>query len=137
MHNIFGSEFPKTTQIHTLSSYFCFFRFKKMEKQELLMTTTTTPQKRDEQDLLAEEEDDEDALSRVPVPILRRVNALKNLQLKMIDIEAKFYEELHLLECKYAPLYEPLLAQRDKIVSGEYEPNDDEAKWKFDDAETA
>jgi hypothetical protein len=89
-------------------------------------------------ELLGDDEDDGDMLlGHVPECILKRVNALKNLQLKMIDIESKFYEELHLLECKYAPMYQPLLEQREKIVSGQYEPNDEEAKWKFDQVDPA
>lgn len=38
----------------------------------------------------------------------RRINALKNLQVKCAHIEAKFYEEVHELERKYAALYQPL-----------------------------
>ncbi|KAB0403983.1 hypothetical protein E2I00_014450, partial [Balaenoptera physalus] len=40
--------------------------------------------------------------------VKRRVNALKNLQVKCAQIEAKFYEEVHDLERKYAVLYQPL-----------------------------
>jgi nucleosome assembly protein 1-like 1 len=72
-------------------------------------------------------------LLQLPKPILRRVNALKNLQLKMVDIETGFYEELHQLECKYMSKYEGIFAQRKQIVMGEYEPNDDEAKWDYED----
>lgn len=36
------------------------------------------------------------------------MNALKNLQVKCAHIEAKFYEEVHELERKYAALYQPL-----------------------------
>lgn len=43
----------------------------------------------------------------------RRVNALKNLQVKCAHIEAKFYEEVHELERKYAALYQPLF---DKVI---------------------
>lgn len=38
----------------------------------------------------------------------RRINALKQLQVKCAHIEAKFYEEVHDLERKYAALYQPL-----------------------------
>jgi nucleosome assembly protein 1-like 1 len=72
-------------------------------------------------------------LLQLPKPILRRVNALKNLQLKMVDIESGFYDELHALECKYALKYETIFEKRKEIVSGSYEPNDDEAKWDYDD----
>lgn len=65
--------------------------------------------------------------------ILRRVNALKNIQVKMVDYETKFYDELHQLECKYRKLYEPLTEQRAKIINGEYEPADEECKWTYGD----
>lgn len=44
----------------------------------------------------------------------RRINALKQLQVKCAHIEAKFYEEVHDLERKYAALYQPLF---DKVGS--------------------
>lgn len=44
----------------------------------------------------------------LPRVVKRRVNALKNLQVKCAHIEAKFYEEVHELERKYAALYQPL-----------------------------
>lgn len=44
----------------------------------------------------------------LPKVVKRRVNALKNLQVKCTQIEAKFYEEVHELERKYATLYQPL-----------------------------
>ncbi|MEQ2157650.1 Nucleosome assembly protein 1-like 1 [Goodea atripinnis] len=49
----------------------------------------------------------------LPKVVKRRVNALKNLQVKCAHIEAKFYEEVHELERKYAALYQPLF---DKFV---------------------
>ena len=58
---------------------------------------------------------------------------MKNIQLKVIDIESSFYGELHALECKYALKYESLFEKRKQIVTGVYEPNDDEAKWEYDD----
>lgn len=50
----------------------------------------------------------------LPKVVKRRVNALKNLQGKCAHIEAKFYEEVHELERKYAALYQPLF---DKVRS--------------------
>lgn len=47
-------------------------------------------------------------MSSLPKVVKRRVNALKNLQVKCAHIEAKFYEEVHELERKYAALYQPL-----------------------------
>lgn len=49
----------------------------------------------------------------LPKVVKRRVNALKNLQVKCAQIEAKFYEEVHELERKYATLYQPLF---DKVI---------------------
>ncbi|EAW97318.1 NAP1L1 isoform 9 [Pan troglodytes] len=47
-------------------------------------------------------------IESLPRVVKRRVNALKNLQVKCAQIEAKFYEEVHDLERKYAVLYQPL-----------------------------
>uniref|UniRef100_A0A8C8ZCM0 Nucleosome assembly protein 1 like 1 n=1 Tax=Prolemur simus TaxID=1328070 RepID=A0A8C8ZCM0_PROSS len=47
-------------------------------------------------------------IESLPRVVKRRVNALKNLQVKCAQIEAKFYEEVHDLERKYAALYQPL-----------------------------
>lgn len=69
--------------------------------------------------------------------LTRKINALKNVQYKMVEIEAKFYEELHQLECKYAQLYEPYYQQRKKIVNGDHEPTNEEAKWHLDEADDA
>ena len=67
-------------------------------------------------------------------PVLqKKVNALKNIQLDMVRVEAKFYDELHELECKYSKLYEPFFEKRKKIVTGEYEPNETEGKWALDE----
>lgn len=69
----------------------------------------------------------------LPKEVIKRVNALKNIQVNMVDIETKFYDELHHLECKYASLYEPLLNSREKIITGQHEPSDAESKWTLDD----
>jgi hypothetical protein len=68
----------------------------------------------------------------VPTVIRRRTNALRNLQLKMTDIEAKLSEEVHKLECKYAKLFEPIYNQRERIVNGEHEPTEEEATWAYE-----
>ena len=44
----------------------------------------------------------------LPKAVKRRVHALKRLQVQCANIEAKFYEEVHELERKYAALYQPL-----------------------------
>ncbi|KAG7278609.1 hypothetical protein CRUP_013352 [Coryphaenoides rupestris] len=69
-------------------------------------------------------------LLSLPKVVKRRVNALKNLQVKCAHIEAKFYEEVHELERKYAALYQPLFDKRSDIVKAVYEPTDEECEWK-------
>ncbi|XP_078539024.1 nucleosome assembly protein 1-like 4 isoform X2 [Lissotriton helveticus] len=65
----------------------------------------------------------------LPKAVKRRINALKQLQVKCAHIEAKFYEEVHELEIKYAALYQPLLEKRREVVNGEVEPTEEECEW--------
>jgi len=65
----------------------------------------------------------------LPEPVQRRVNALKNLQLENLKLEAKFYEEIYQLERKYLNLYQPSHDKRSRIISGEYEPTEKESEW--------
>merc|ERR1712062_923748 len=74
-------------------------------------------------------------IASLPAPVKRRLKALKRIQLESTKIEAKFYEEVHKLECKYHEMYKPLYDQRAKITKGEYEPNEDEGEWPSDDEE--
>jgi len=67
--------------------------------------------------------------------VKKRINALKNTQVKLLEAEAKFYDELHELEIKYAAVYEPFFEIRRKIVTGEVEPTEAEAKWALDEEE--
>ncbi|XP_061269777.1 nucleosome assembly protein 1-like 1 [Bos javanicus] len=69
----------------------------------------------------------------LPRVVKRRVNALKNLQVKCAQIEAKFYEEVHDLERKYAVLYQPLFDKRFEIINAIYEPTEEECEWKPDE----
>lgn len=64
-----------------------------------------------------------------PECVKRRINALKNIQVKCAELEGKFYEEAHQLEMKYAELFKPLYDTRSNIVNATYEPTDDEATW--------
>uniref|UniRef100_A0A8D0CDT8 Nucleosome assembly protein 1-like 1 n=1 Tax=Scleropages formosus TaxID=113540 RepID=A0A8D0CDT8_SCLFO len=74
-------------------------------------------------------------MESLPKVVKRRVNALKNLQVKCAQIEAKFYEEVHELERKYAALYQPLFDKRSDIIKAAYEPTDEECEWKADEEE--
>lgn len=72
-------------------------------------------------------------IESLPAPVKRRLKALKKIQLEATKIEAKFYEEVHKLECRYHEMYKPLYEQRAKITKGDYEPNDTECEWPSDD----
>jgi hypothetical protein len=72
----------------------------------------------------------------LPPVILRRVNALRKLQLESINVETEFYRKVHELECEYAERAAPLNEKRQKIITGLHEPNDDECNFllPFDEA---
>jgi hypothetical protein len=44
----------------------------------------------------------------LPIEVVRRVNALRNLQVEHHKIEANFFEEVHALECRYLNKYQSL-----------------------------
>jgi hypothetical protein len=74
--------------------------------------------------------------SQVEEQTKKRLNALRNIQLKIQDVESNFYEELFKLEKKFASIYEPLYDQRANIISGKHEPTDEEATWPYINIET-
>jgi phage host-nuclease inhibitor protein Gam len=45
--------------------------------------------------------------------VVRRVNALRNLQVEHHKVEASFFEEVHALECRYLTKYQPLYEKVD------------------------
>ncbi|XP_063053600.1 nucleosome assembly protein 1-like 4 isoform X2 [Engraulis encrasicolus] len=71
--------------------------------------------------------------SPLPKAVKRRVHALKRLQLQYAHTEAKFYQEVHELERKYAALYQPLYEKRRSVVTGAVEPTDEECEWQSED----
>ncbi|EHB06141.1 Nucleosome assembly protein 1-like 1 [Heterocephalus glaber] len=74
-------------------------------------------------------------IENLPWVIKRRVNALKNFQVKCAQIEAKFFEGVHDLDRKYAVLYQPLFDKRFEIINAIYEPTEEECEWKPDEEE--
>lgn len=64
--------------------------------------------------------------------VKQRALALKTLQGKCAQIEAKFYEELHDLERKDAVLSQPLFEKPSEIINTLYEPTEEESQWKPD-----
>lgn len=83
--------------------------------------------------LLSAMRNSQDYLQSLPKSVKRRIKALKKLQLDYTNIEAKFFQEVHALECKYNKLYTPLYEKRHMIISGGYEPNDAESDFPSDD----
>jgi nucleosome assembly protein 1-like 1 len=65
-------------------------------------------------------------IDSLPKDVKRRVNGLKYFQSKHAELEAKFQEEILVLEKKYAQLYKPLYEKRAAIVTGLNEPTDEE-----------
>ena len=55
--------------------------------------------------------------------------------MKTTHIEAKFYEEVHALECRYYQLCAPVYEERSNIVSGIKEPTDEECVWESEEEE--
>ena len=55
----------------------------------------------------------------LPAPVKRRLKALKKLQLESTKVEAKFYQEIHELECRYHEMYAPIYQKRAEISKGE------------------
>uniref|UniRef100_A0A8D0C5Y0 Nucleosome assembly protein 1 like 4 n=1 Tax=Salvator merianae TaxID=96440 RepID=A0A8D0C5Y0_SALMN len=74
-------------------------------------------------------------IETLPKAVKRRIDALKQLQVKCAHIEAKFYEEVHDLERKYAALYQPLFDKRRDFITGNAEPTDAEAEWHSENEE--
>ena len=69
----------------------------------------------------------------VSATVVKQINALKNLQVELMNVETQYFDDLYLLEKKYAAIYKPLYEKRKKIVSGEYEPTEKETKWEHDE----
>ncbi|KAL7309098.1 histone chaperone [Mucor circinelloides] len=65
-------------------------------------------------------------IDQLPTSVKRRLNGLKYLQSKHAELENKFQEEVLALEKKYLQLYQPLYDQRAQVISGTYEPTDEE-----------
>lgn len=72
-----------------------------------------------------------------PAPVKRRIKALKQLQFVATNIEAKFYEEVHALESAYHKMCSKLYEKRSEIVSGLYEPTDEQCVWESDEEDEA
>jgi nucleosome assembly protein 1-like 1 len=75
----------------------------------------------------------------LPPAVQRRINGLKYLQSKHSELEIQFQEEVLALEKKYLELYRPLYVKRNEVITGQYEPTDEEVALgeKVDEDEKA
>lgn len=71
----------------------------------------------------------------LPPFIMKRVNAIKNLQLQATKIEAEFFKQVHKLEIEYAEKYAPLYKRRAEIVAGDVEPSPTECVFPGEEAD--
>uniref|UniRef100_A0A6I8NDV2 Nucleosome assembly protein 1 like 4 n=1 Tax=Ornithorhynchus anatinus TaxID=9258 RepID=A0A6I8NDV2_ORNAN len=72
-------------------------------------------------------------IETLPRAVKRRIDALKQLQVKCAHIEARFYEEVHDLERKYAAFYQPLFDKgqlKSSVVITDQEPPAEEPNPK-------
>ncbi|KAI8331061.1 hypothetical protein BC941DRAFT_517837 [Chlamydoabsidia padenii] len=65
-------------------------------------------------------------IESLPPAVQRRINGLKYLQSKHSELEIQFQEEVLALEKKYLELYRPLYVKRNEVITGQYEPTDEE-----------
>jgi len=74
-------------------------------------------------------------IDSLPVEVLKRVNALRNLQLTNLKYEVEYFRELHKLDLKYKALYDTTNEERRKIIMGEREASQAEGQWELGDSE--
>ncbi|CAF0988514.1 unnamed protein product [Adineta ricciae] len=67
----------------------------------------------------------------LPAEVVRRVNALRNLQAEHHKIEASFFEEVHALECRYLSKYQPLYEKRLNIIKSACGPTEEDEEIDF------
>ncbi|KAI6176367.1 Nucleosome assembly protein 1-like 1 [Aphelenchoides bicaudatus] len=72
-----------------------------------------------------------DYIKHAPESVRRRLRALKKLQLKTVEIQADFYKKVHELETEFRSKFDAVNVQREKIVSGDYEPAENELDDKL------
>eukprot|EP00128_Syssomonas_multiformis_P009219 Colp12_sorted_trinity150504_noHs@5711 len=74
-------------------------------------------------------------IEELPAEVKRRVGALRKLHTEHGKLELELQREIQELERKYLKLFAPLYGKRTEIVTGQYEPNDDEIEEEEEDEE--
>ena len=72
---------------------------------------------------------DHDSNKQIPRDILRRVKALKNIQLENVKHEIEYYRRIHQLDLEFKKMYDENNEKRKRIYLGLHEPNDSECWW--------
>ncbi|RKP17033.1 NAP-domain-containing protein, partial [Rozella allomycis CSF55] len=67
-------------------------------------------------------------LESLPLAVRKRLNALRNLQNKHKDVEYEFRLAVAELEKQFAERYAEMYKKRTEIVTGAYEPTEEECK---------
>lgn len=68
----------------------------------------------------------------LPAEVVRRVNALRNLQYEHHKIEASFFEEVHALECRYLTKYQTLYDKVRQRISKREDEKKTKSRFYFD-----
>lgn len=67
-------------------------------------------------------------VEQLPRFMKKRVDALKKIQLQHVELLHQYHKEIQEIEMKYEKLYKPLYDKRFEIISGKYEPTEDECQ---------
>ena len=69
------------------------------------------------------------SIKQIPKDILRRVKALKNIQLENVKHEIEYYKKIHHLDLEFKKIFDANNERRKRIYLGQYEPTDSECWW--------
>jgi len=74
-------------------------------------------------------------VNNLPPIVRRRVDALENLQKQYTTLLKQYQAEVRELDRKYQKLYDPIHDKRATVITGSYEPTDEEAHVEKDEEE--
>ena len=72
-------------------------------------------------------------IESLPESIQKRIKALKNNQVDIMKAEVEFNLEVCRLQRTFVDKFTELYSKRSTIVTGEYEPTEEECVWSRDD----
>ena len=100
------------------SDWWCTFVFGTQKRTSRLSTEDEDGDDGDEEED-DDEEEDEDDVPDAPPGLMRKIDALKKLHEKALDVDAEYKKERIALENKYRELKKPIYHSQSQIVSGE------------------